>query len=86
MAAFLPAGRTQASRFMLQELQSGSAASLILLGIEGAPPAELARISAALADGLNRTGLFSLVSNGRNALDGPDAKQLYRQAASKDIN
>ena len=77
MAAFLPAGRTQASRFMLQELQSGSAASLTLLGIEGAPPAELARISAALADGLNRTGLFSLVSNGRNALDGPDAKQLF---------
>ena len=77
MAAFLPAGRTQASRFMLQELQSGSATSLILLGIEGAPPAELARISTALAAGLHRTGLFTLVGNGQDALAGPDAAQLF---------
>jgi predicted exporter len=33
MAAFLPAGRTPASQFMLQQLQTGSTASLILLGI-----------------------------------------------------
>jgi predicted exporter len=77
MAAFLPAGRTAASRFMLQELQSGSVASLILLGIEGAPPAELARISAELGDGLDRAGLFTLVSNGRHALDGPDGQSLF---------
>lgn len=77
MAAFLPAGRTPGARFMLRELQSGSAASLVLLGIEGAPPAELARISAALADGLNRSGVFTLVSNGQNALDGPDGQALF---------
>ncbi len=77
MTDFLPTGRTAASRFMLQELQSGSAASLILAGIEGAPPAELARISGAFADALERTHLFTLVGNGRHALDGPDQRVLF---------
>ncbi len=45
MADFLPAGGTPAARLMLDELRSGPATSLILIGIEGAPPAELARIS-----------------------------------------
>jgi predicted exporter len=77
MTAFLPAGRTEASRFMLQELQGGSAASLILAGIENAPPADLARISAAMAQALGKTGLFTLVSNGQNALNGPDEQALF---------
>jgi predicted exporter len=77
MVAFLPAGRTPASQFMLQQLQSGSTASLILVGIEGAPPGELARISTALAKGLDQTGLFRLVSNGDHSLDGPDGKALF---------
>ena len=78
MADFLPSGGTEASRFMLRELQSGSAASLILLGIEGAPPAELARISSALAAGLERTGVFSLVGNGQHAPDGADERVLFQ--------
>ena len=77
MAAFLPPGSTPASRFMLQELQTGSVASLILIGIEGAPPADLARISTDLAQRLNATGLFALVSNGAHALDGPDEEALF---------
>ena len=77
MTEFLPTGRTEASRFMLQELRSGSAASLILLGVEGAAPADLARISTALADRLDQTGLFALVGNGRHALDGPDQRLLF---------
>ena len=77
MAAFLPAGRTEASRFMLEELQGGSATSLILAAIENAPPAELARISTAMAQSLAKTGLFTLVSNGQHALDGPDEQFLW---------
>ena len=77
MAAFLPQPRTEAARFMLQELQTGSAASVILLGIEGAPPADLARISTALASRLSSTGRFTLVSNGQNLLTGPDAQALF---------
>lgn len=77
MADFLPAGHTPASRFMLQQLQSGSTASLILLGIDNAPADRLAGISTTLAAGLDRTGLFTLVSNGDRAMDGPDGKALF---------
>ena len=77
MVAFLPQGRTPASRFMLQQLQSGAASRLILMGIENAPPAELARLSGALAGELNATGLFSLVSNGQQASLGSDAQRLF---------
>jgi predicted exporter len=77
MAAFLPAGQTPAARFMLQELQSGSVASLILIGIENAPAADLARISTKLAAGLDQSGQFALVSNGAHALDGADEQALF---------
>ena len=76
MAAFLPAGRTEASRFMLRQVQGGAASSLILAGLEGAPPDELARISMAMAGTLDHDGLFTLVSNGQHALDGPDEQVL----------
>ena len=77
MTTFLPPGRTQAARFMLQQLQSGSAASLILIGIDAAPPAELARISTGLAASLRTGDLFTLVSNGQDALNGPEVATLF---------
>ena len=45
MTDFLPRGRSDAARLMLEELRSGAATSLVILGIEGAPPDVLARIS-----------------------------------------
>jgi len=77
MADFLPAGQTEAARFMLQELRSGTATGLILVGIEDAPPPDLARISAGVAAALDRSGLFTIVSNGQQALDGPDGQVLF---------
>ena len=53
MADFIPTGQTEAARFMLREIRSGAAANLILIGIEGAPPTELARISARMGDALS---------------------------------
>jgi len=77
MADFLPAGQTEAARFMLQELRSGTATGLILVGIEDAPPPDLARISAGVAAALDRSGLFTIVSNSQQALDGPDGQVLF---------
>ena len=77
MAAFLPQGRSPAARYMLQQLQSGSTASLILLGIENAPPDQLATISTKLAANLQQTNLFTLVSNGDHTLDGPETQFLF---------
>jgi len=68
MADFLPQGQTEAARLVMQEARAGSATGLILMGIEGAPAAELARISVALATGLRASGLFSLVAGGEAAM------------------
>ena len=63
MADFLPAGQTPASKLVLDELRSGAAASLLLIGIEGAAPADLARISRAVATALRASGRFGFVGN-----------------------
>lgn len=67
MADFLPVPHTPAARLMLQELRSGPASSLILIGLEGAPRPELARISRGMAAALTRSGLFAFVGNGQAA-------------------
>jgi predicted exporter len=75
MTDFLPTGRTEAAKLMLQELRSGAATSLILIGLEGASAAELARISDSMAARLDQSGLFVFVSNGDASLD-PAAEQF----------
>ena len=77
IADFLPQGNTASSRFLLRELQSGAATTLILVAVEGAPVDELTRISRSLAPALDRTGLFTLVANGPPAADGPDPAFLW---------
>ena len=77
MSDMLPGGTTPTSRFLLRELQSGAATTLVLVAIEGAPPAELARLSRSLAPALEQSGLFALVANGPPAPDGPDPAFLW---------
>lgn len=72
IAGFLPTGRTPASRLMLDELRTGAAGSLLLVGVDGAPAAELARITPAMAAALGRTGLFRVVAAGEAALPSPE--------------
>ena len=73
---FLPPGETPAARLLLDELRSGAAASLILIGLEGAPPAELARISRALAADLRALPLFGLVGNEAQSLAAAEQRFL----------
>jgi predicted exporter len=75
MADFLPRGETAAARLMLQEAGSGAASGMILMGIEDAPPAALARISRAMAADLSGSGLFALVLGGDAALPEPAAME-----------
>ena len=77
MADFLPQGGTEAARLVMQEARAGSATGLILLGIEGAPTADLARTSTALAAGLRDSGLFSVVAGGQAALPDMDGADLF---------
>ncbi|MFT8243681.1 MMPL family transporter [Roseomonas sp. BN140053] len=78
MADFLPPAGSPAAAFLLRELSSGAATTLLLAGIEGAPEAELARISRALGDDLRRSGRFAFVGNGTEELGEAERDLLFR--------
>ena len=78
MSDLLPPGRTPAAEFLLRELQSGVATTLLLAGIEGAPEEELARISRQLGDSLRQSGRFSFVGNGSLDLDDAERDLIFR--------
>ena len=64
MAEFLPRGRSDGARLVLDAARSGTATGLVLIGIDGAPAPELARIARAMAAALPGTGLFRTVAGG----------------------
>ncbi|SNB66788.1 Predicted exporter [Arboricoccus pini] len=78
MAAFLPPGGTAAQRFLIEQLREGPAATLILVGLEGAPEAELAGLSRTMAGDLAADPHFKLVANGATGLDGSEQTFLFR--------
>ncbi len=82
MVDFLPKGETEAARLVMQEARAGSATGLILIGIEGAPATDLARISVAVASSLRASGLFSVVAGGEGAMadTGPTGSAAPQQA------
>jgi predicted exporter len=76
MTEFLPSGRTDTARLMLEELRSGPTASLIIIGLEDGPVADLARISREMSIALNRSGQFALVNNSAENLTGSADEQI----------
>jgi hypothetical protein len=78
MADFLPPGSTPATEFLFRELRSGSAATLILVGLEGAPEATLAAASRAMAEALRRSDAVSLVNNGAQAFGREEQEFLFK--------
>jgi predicted exporter len=78
LAGFLPAGRTPASAFLVNELQHGAATTLLLGGIEAAPEQELARISREMAASLRGSGRFDFVGDGTVALSEAEQGLLFR--------
>ncbi|GGC66003.1 membrane protein [Siccirubricoccus deserti] len=78
LAEFLPPGRTPASAFLLRELQSGAATTLLLAAIEGAPRAELARLSRETAAGLRASGRFGFVGDGTLQFGDAEQALLFR--------
>jgi predicted exporter len=77
IADFLPAAQTEEAAFLLRELRSGAATTLLLAGIEGAPAQDLARVSRAMADRLAATGRFALVANRVGMVDEAEAALLF---------
>ena len=75
---FLPAPETPEAAFLMQELRGGVAATLLLAGIEGAPRAELARISRAMGERLAASPHFTLVANGAEDISEAERDLLFR--------
>ncbi len=73
MAAFLPEGRTAAARMVLDQARSGMGTGVLLIGVEGADTAALARISVAMVAPLQASGLFEVVAGG----PGTGAEQAF---------
>lgn len=78
MADFLPSGGSAAARLMIEQIRNGAAARLIMIGVDHAAPEQLARISAALRESLDRSGLFVFVENGAEEAGGADEALLFR--------
>ncbi|WP_137127147.1 MMPL family transporter [Roseomonas sp. HF4] len=77
IADFLPAPQSAEGAFLLQELRGGTATTLLLAGIEGAPAADLARISQAMAARLAADGRFAMVANGALLVGEAEAALLF---------
>jgi predicted exporter len=64
LSAFLPASPDAQQRVLIEQLQSGSVARTLLIGIAGGDAAARAQASRALAAAMRGSGLFEQVNNG----------------------
>ena len=83
MSAFLPRSPSAAQQVLVDQIQSGVASRILLLGIQNAPPPALASLSKALAARLRQDPVFVLVNNGEEtgaaAVEiSPDGEFLWR--------
>ena len=84
MSAFLPSSPSAEQRLLVEQLKSGLASRLILVGIESGDPASRARLSQALAARLRSDPAFAYIGNGENTALEIDRRLLleYRYALS----
>jgi predicted exporter len=66
LSAFLPRNPSAEQAVLLDQLQSGLVARLVLIGIEGGTPAQRGEASVQLANTLRQSGQFDAVHNGDN--------------------
>jgi predicted exporter len=68
LSAFLPAAATRSQALLVQQLREGPASRLILIGVDGAESAALAKASGDLARRIRANVLFAMAGNGDPAL------------------
>jgi predicted exporter len=78
ISAFLPRSPTPAQRILVEQLRDGVVSRLILIGIEGAAPETLSRLSKQLAAALRKQDGFASVNNGEDAGFAKDREFLWR--------
>lgn len=78
LTGFLPTAPDRAQQLLLEQLREGPASRLILIGIEGGNPQNLAAVSQAFAAALRRDNRFSFVQNGELDVLGAERDILFR--------
>ena len=77
LSAFLPSAPTAEQAVLLDQLRTGVAARLVLIGIEGGSAESRSNASRQLADALRASGAFESVSNGDHSRDEATGKFLF---------
>jgi predicted exporter len=77
LSAFLPSTPSAEQAVLLDQLRSGVAARLVLIGIEGGTPEARSKGSLQLAKALRQSGEFEAVHNGDNSEFGATGKFLF---------
>ena len=78
LSAFLPRAPTPDQQLLVDQLREGVVSQLFLIGLDGAPVEQLARLSNALTDRLARTSEFAYVNNGAQERIEADGRFLMR--------
>jgi len=75
---FQPRAPSRISELAIEQVRSGPASRLVLVGIDGAPSTDIARLSRLLAETLSKSSSFSRVSSGANELDEGALQILFK--------
>ncbi|HXA48243.1 MAG TPA: hypothetical protein VNW52_11485, partial [Burkholderiaceae bacterium] len=88
LTGFLPSTPDRTQQLLLDQLRDGPASRLILIGIEGGSPENLATISQAFAASLRQDQRFNFVQNGELDTLGAEQDLLihYRYLLSPALN
>ncbi|MES2562610.1 MAG: MMPL family transporter, partial [Pseudomonadota bacterium] len=78
LSAFLPRAPTPSQQVLVDQLRHGVVSRLILIGIEGAQPAQLAAVSKRMAAQLRENEQFASIANGEDAGLEKDREFLWR--------
>jgi predicted exporter len=78
MSAFLPRSPSASQQILVDQLREGVVSRVLLVGIEGAEPQTLARMSTALAERLSHAPDFAYVNNGDEQRMTADGEFLLR--------
>jgi len=77
LSAFLPRLPTAAQRLLVDQLQNGLAAHLILVGIEGGEATERARVATSMTAQLGTQSSFVSVNDGENSIEQRDRSFVF---------
>lgn len=78
MSFFMPRAANPQTRFIVDRLRTGPASNILLIGLSGAAPKELAQLSDLLVQRIRSDNRFTLVANGRLVIDPSSLEWIVR--------